>query len=222
MLISKNNYPTSCQNFTGIHIANSKNCIKNIETSIDLYEITNKDRAFLKKLRESVKMSELMPDKNISQQGYDRWQEMLNLALDKALNFGQKSIVAVKDNKPCGIITFKPDKRAYKLDCICTWPVEKGKKVTLAGQTLFKQLFEDFLEAKSHFVSLAAILNGPYSVVEKYMRLGFKQTGGENFLVAMRTNQEQVKNTMKYLNDIIITNHTFSTNDINLLEKLEL
>lgn len=222
MLISKNNYLVNSQNFTGIHIANSKNCIKNIETNIDLYEITNKDRAFLKKLRESVKMSELMPDKNISQQGYDRWQEMLNLAIDKAFNSDRKSVIAVNDNKPCGIITFMPGKRTYKLDCICTWPVEIGKKVTLAGQTLFKQMFEDFLTAKSHFIELVAILNGPFSVVHKYMHLGFKQTGGENFLVAMRTNQEQVKNTMKTLDDIIITNHISDAKDINLLEKLGL
>ena len=54
------------------------------------------------------------------------------------------------------------------------------------------------------------------------MRLGFKQTGGENFLVAMRTNQEQVKKTMKYLDDIIITNHITGAEDINLLNKLDL
>ena len=208
--------------FTGIHIANSVNCIKNIETSIDLYEITNKDRAFLKKLRESIKVRDLMPDVKIPKEGFDRWQEMLNLAIDKAENTGHKSFIAAKDNKPCGIITFKPDKRTFYLDCICTWPVEVGKKVTLAGQTLFKQMFSEFLKQKSNFIELTAILNGPFPVVHKYMRLGFKQVGGENFLVAMRTNQEQCKNTMKYLDDIIITSPADSSKDINLLEKLEL
>ncbi len=209
-------------NFKGIHLATSRTCIKNLETSIDLYEVTNKDRAFLKKLKETVKMSDLMPDKMISKEGYDRWQEMLSLAVDKAAGSDRKTIIAAKDNKPCGIITYKPDKRTYELDCICTWPVEAGKKVALAGQTLFKQMFSEFLKQKSNFIELVAILNGPFPVVHKYMRLGFKQTGGENFLVAMRTNQEQVKNTMKYLDDIIITTPVNDSKDVNLLEKLDL
>ncbi len=208
--------------FTGIHIATSTNCIKNVETKIDLYEITSKDKAFLKKLKETVNMENLFPDKRISKDEYQRWQDMLSISVDQAFNNGNKSIIAVKDNKPCGIITFKPDKRTYFLACICTWPVETGKKVVLAGQTLFKQMFSEFLAQKSNFIELVAILNGPFSVVPKYMRLGFKQTGGENFLVAMRANQERVKNIMKNLDDIIITAPVNDSKDVNLLDKLDL
>ena len=50
------------QSFSGINIAKSTNCIKNIETNIDLFEITKKDKTFLNKLRASVKMNELMPN----------------------------------------------------------------------------------------------------------------------------------------------------------------
>lgn len=73
-------------------------------------------------------MNELMPDAKIIKSEFDRWQEMLNVALDKALNSDRKCFIAAKDNKPCGIITFQPGKNKYHLDCICTWPVETGKK----------------------------------------------------------------------------------------------
>ena len=218
-----NNYKASQPlKFTGIHIANSTNYIKNAETNIDLYQITRNDRAFLQKLRNTIKMNELMPDAKITKSEFDRWQEMLNVALDKALNTDRKCFIAAKDNKPCGIITFHPGKNKYHLDCICTWPVEAGKKVVLAGQTLFKQMFTDFLGSKANILSLDAILNGPFDTVSNYSRLGFKQVGGENWLVAMRTNRETTEKTMKHLNNIINTTSANNDKDLNLLETLDL
>lgn len=212
----------SSPKFNGIHIANATNCIKNAETNIGLYQITSNDRPFLQKLRNTIKMNELMPDAKITKSEFDRWQEMLNVALDKALNSDRKCFIAAKDNKPCGIITFQPGKNKYHLDCICTWPVETGKKVVLAGQTLFKQMFTDFLGSKANMLSLDAILNGPFDTVSKYSRLGFKQVGGENWLVAMRTNRDTTEKTMKHLNNIINTNPTNNDTDLNLLETLDL
>lgn len=218
-----NNYKASQPlKFTGIHIANSTNYIKNAETNIDLYQITRNDRAFLQKLRNTIRMNELMPDAKITKSEFDRWQEMLNVALDKALNTDRKCFIAAKDNKPCGIITFHPGKNKYHLDCICTWPVEAGKKVVLAGQTLFKQMFTDFLGSKANILSLDAILNGPFDTVSKYSRLGFKQVGGENWLVAMRTNRETTEKTMKHLNNIINTTSANNDKDLNLLETMDL
>lgn len=208
--------------FCGIHIANSTNCIKNAETSIGLYQITHNDRPFLQKLRNTIKMNELMPNAKFTKAEFDRWQEMLNVALDKALNSDRKCFIAAKDNKPCGIITFHPGGNKYHLDCICTWPVEAGKKVTLAGQTLFKQMFTDFLNSKANTLSLDAILNGPFSTVSKYSRLGFKQVGGENWLVAMRINRETTEKTMKTLNDIIDSTPINNNKDVNLLDTLDL
>lgn len=213
-------HPTQ-QSFSGINIAKSTNCIKNIETNIDLFEITNKDKIFLNKLRNSVKMNELMPDSRITKAEFDRWQEMLNLALDKAQIKDRKCIIAAKDKKPCGIITFHPGQNKYYLDCICTWPIETGKKVTLAGQTLFKQMFADFLNSKANILDLTAILNGPFDTVSKYSKLGFKQIGGENFLVAMRTNRDTTEKTMKKLDNIINTTKSNNNDDINLLNVLE-
>ena len=222
MQIQKSFNTAHQQKFRGIHIANSTNCIKNVETSIDLFQITPKDKFFLKNLRERVKMNELMPGTKITKDEFERWQEMLNLALDKGQLNDRKCIIAAQKNKPCGIITFQPGKNKYYLDCICTWPAETGKKVALAGQTLFKQMFTDFLNSRANFIYLTAILNGPFDTVSKYTRLGFKQTGGENWLVTMRTNRNTTEKTMNHLEDIINTIQTKTNEDINLTEKLEL
>ncbi len=83
-------------------------------------------------------------------------------------------------------------------------------------------MFTDFLGSKANILSLDAILNGPFDTVSKYSRLGFKQVGGENWLVAMRTNRDTTEKTMKHLNNIINTTPTNSNKELNLLETLDL
>ena len=139
------------QSFSGINIAKSTNCIKNIETNIDLFEITKKDKTFLNKLRASVKMNELMPNSRITKAEFDRWQEMLNLALDKAQYKDRKCIIAAKDKKPCGIITFHPGQNKYYLDCICTWPVETGKKSNTCRANVIQTNVYRFLKQQSKY-----------------------------------------------------------------------
>lgn len=213
---------TNTPSFQGIYLGKSKNYINNIETGIDLFEITNKDKAFLEKLRNTVKMEKLFPSDQIPEYKYDRWQEMLSGAVDTAYNRNRKCIIAAKDNKPCGIMTFEQGEKRFHLDCVCTWPVEVGHKVPLAGQTLFKQMFGYFLESKANLLDLTAILNGPFDTVCKYMRLGFKQTGGENNLVAMRITRSRAEDTMKKLNDVIFTTKSKNSTEVDLSKELNL
>lgn len=210
-----------CQspNFKGLYLANSTNYIKNVKTSIDIYEITSRDKEFLKALKQSIKFENLFPDKNITKQGFDRWHDILGFAVNKLHFDDYKGLIAVKENKPCGILAYKPGK-SYYLDSICTWPVETGKKVPLAGQTMFKQLFSEFLKINGIKIELTAIQNGPFPVIHKYLRLGFKPTGGEDYLVRMRAFPAEIRNTMKYLNEIIFTKNINDNENINLFNKL--
>ena len=218
-----NIYNTSINpNFTGIKLETSKNFVKNIETKIDLYEITKKDDNFLEKLRNKIKMKELMPDSNITEDEFERWQEIFNLAIRRANTSNRTSILAVKDDKPCGILTYQSNGKTFNIESVCTWPVNKGEKVTLAGKSLFKTLFSKFLSNDSEIIKLNAILNGPFSAVSKYMQLGFKQTGGEDYLVAMRTNKEGVKQALEKLNKIIFTEKNKSSKEVDLLKKCNL
>lgn len=209
-------------NFNGIHVAKATNVVDGLKTTIDIYKMTPKDDRFLMQLRSSKKMIDLMPDNKITTQQYNRWQFLFEYVISQSFHRGEQSYLAAVNKKPCGIISFKPTENKFDLDCICTWPAEIGKKVKMAGQTLFKQMFEDFQNSPAKIINLTAITDGPYSTVSKYMKLGFKQTGGEDGLVTMRTNREAVEKTLEKLNENIKTTSISDGKDENLFEILSL
>lgn len=217
----QNNF-NSNPNFNGIHVAKSTNIIDGVKTSIDLYKMTPKDDKFLMQLRSTKKMKDLMPDNRITPFQFNRWQFLFEYVISQSFHRGEHSYLAAVNKKPCGIISFKPTETKFDLDCICTWPVEVGKKVKMAGQTLFKQMFEDFKNSNANIINLTAITDGPYSTVPKYMRLGFKQTGGEDNFVTMRTNREDVTKTLEKLNENIETTQISGGKDENLFDILSI
>ncbi len=174
-------------NFKALHIANCGD--------LKLYKLTDKaDFKYIQTLPQKIHTEDLMP--NLTKDEYSRWNEMLEYAVDNATNGVNTTYLETKDNKPCGIITFFKDK-ITELDCICTWPVEYGKKVKLAGQTLFYQLFSDFEKIKGgKKIKLEAITNGPYDTVRKYEKLGFKQFDTYPTKVTMETTAAKIKNTL--------------------------
>lgn len=199
-------------NFKALHIANCGN--------LKLYKITDKsDLNYIKELPQKIKTENLMP--NLSKDEYSRWNEILQYAVDNALTPGNTTYLETYNNKPCGIITFFEDK-ITELDCICTWPIEFGKKVKFAGQTLFYQLFSDFQKIKGgKKIKLEAITNGPYDTVSKYEKLGFQQTDTLPTKVKMETTAPKVKNTLKNLSNTIEYKET-NPEKINLYTELEL
>ena len=180
-------------NFDALRIAKAGN--------LDIYRISGvNDLKFLKTLPESVKTENLMP--NLSLQQYSRWNEMLQYAVQHSMHPDNITYLSAVDNKPCGIITFLPDK-ITRLDCICTWPVEFGKKVKLAGQTLFYQLFRDFQIFNAKKIKLEAITNGPYDTVSKYEQLGFIQTDVLPTKVKMELSSQKAEESFKKLSERI-------------------
>ncbi len=170
---------------------------------LHLYKITDRnDFKFLKDLSSRIKIDELMP--NLSKQEADRWHEMLEYAVNCAHSSGNITYIETINNQPCGIITYNSDKNTTILDCICTWPVETGKKVCLAGKALFYQLFKDFKDSHGKKLKLDAITNGPYDVITKYEQLGFKRTSNVHpTKIEMEMSAPKVSETQRRLVDII-------------------
>ncbi len=185
MQLSKNNNI----NFGALHVANCGN--------IKLYKaVTQSDYNFIKQLPDKIDTKTLMPQ--LSKDAYARWNEMIQYASDNALNKENTTYLEFFNNKPCGIITFKSGK-TFDLDCICTWPVEIGKKVQQAGQILFYQLFCDFKKIKGKKIKLEAITNGPYNTVQKYEKLGFKQLETLPTKIKMEITSPKVDHTLSKL-----------------------
>lgn len=212
-----NNYK---QNFTAFHVANTKNILNNIETNLKIYELTPNDINFLKNMRKSINLEELMPE--LDKNKLNVWQQIFNIAVNQAANSSKKGLLASYNNKPCGIMAYTPNNTKYKIETICTWPAEPTQKVPLVGKTLFDILFLDFLKSKANFIDLDAVTNGPFNAISKYMSLGFKQRGGENNIIAMRIKHEDVFKSVEKLSDFIKIKFQKIQSEIDLSETLTL
>jgi len=208
----------SPQTFTAIHIANTKNYIKNIETPIEIYELSEFDTSFLKSLRKQVNLKELMP--GIDENKLNVWENIFHIAVNQVTGRRKTVLMAVHNNQPCGLMAYTQKPLKYEVNTICTWPTEQGKKVPNAGKTLFYMLFKDFIKNNANSIDLDAVTNGPFNAVSKYMKLGFKQRGGENDIIAMRATRERIIDTFQKLNEVIKSDIQINNSEVNLLEKL--
>lgn len=180
--------------FGALHIANAGD--------LKLYKLTEHiDKGYLKNLPQEVRIDELLP--NLTPDGAKRWQEMLEYAVFMAQEPDNITLLETLGNKPCGIITYELGKNS-SLDCICTWPIETGKKVYLAGKTLFYCLFEDFLANRGSKIKLEAVTDGAVDTVKKYSELGFKKTSDAfTRKTLMEANSFSVKAALERLKQLI-------------------
>ena len=205
--------------FTGIHILNTK-CLSrdNKITRLKVFELTPDDKPFLRYMYNNLEIEKLAP--KIDSSKMEVWYTMLKEAIDLAGGQKYKSYLLAKGKKPCGVMTFEPNSNKYEITRVCTWPVKKCEKVPLAGKTLFKTAFEDFLKSNARTIEIDAIKNGPYDTVGKYMQLGFKSVGGGNFVEVMRTTRSTVTHTLEKLNSLITSKPITKIENRNLFEEL--
>lgn len=213
--------PQYSPSFRAIKIAETRNVINGAVTKLDVYQVSHRDKSFLHTLCDTTDMKKLMP--GLEKDEYRRWHEMLEIATDKAESTDRKSFVIAQDKHPCGIITFKPGKNIFALDCICTWPIEFGKKVNLAGQTLFKMMFEDFSKTKANKIRLEAITDGPYPTEPKYTKLGFKAIGSrDDNKIEMEISSNNVRNSLNNLKNKIQQTNIQDSETVNLCDEFDI
>lgn len=208
-------------NFAGIHILNTR-CLSrdNKITRLKVFELTREDMPFLQQMYRNIELEKYVT--NIPPAKMEVWYTMLKETINLSGANANKSYLLAKGKRPCGIITFEPNSNKYEITRVCTWPVKKREKVPLAGKTLFKIAFEDFLKSSANIITIDAIKNGPYDTVSKYMQLGFKPMGGGNFIEVMRTTRTAVIQTLQKLNSLITSKPTGKTENVNLFEKLSI
>ena len=94
------------------------------------------------------------------------------------------------DNKPCGVMAVSPREYTHNVDYVCTWPTEPNKKAPFGAQILFAEMFRNFLETSANIIELTATRFG--NAITKYLALGFKPCGGDNYTEIMRITRERV------------------------------
>ena len=180
-------------NFQGINIAN----VNVAGNSFKLYRLTSKDKQFVNELYHNIDLKEMMP--NLKSLEYTIWDNMTSHGLFDGSWHCAQSILTTLNKKPCGVANYTLASRNSELNYISTWPLEKGKKVSFAGKSLFMHIFQDFLKTDFRSINLAAMTYAPFDVVSKYLSLGFKSRGGDNFQNLMTINRDSVINTVEKL-----------------------
>ena len=187
--------------FQAIKVAKTQNTIGKKVTNIDLYKIQKEDYDFLLNLKKQVDYKKFFP--KLHSLAIDRWKHILDYCINCAVCPDHTTYVAISDGKPSGIISYTYDKSGIYLSGICSIPTEPEKKVHYGGQTLFLQLFKDALEDDVKNISLSAVNNGPFNVVNKYEKLGFTKDPTSYPYTNMVCNKYKIKEKDKELSKII-------------------
>lgn len=209
-------------NFKAIKVATIKNLVMERAPDIEIYQLRLEDYGFLQKLNSVIDYKKLCP--KLAKSLQERWDNVFHYCIFKAFSFGNLTYLAVKNNIPCGILTYNENKGIY-LDGICSIPNKKGEKTHLAGKALFYQLFKDAESKHVKDIRLDAITDGPFDVIKKYENLGFKNIGykvseNKTLYAEMVCNKEKIKKQLKQLPTEIAYEETFERR--NLIDFIKL
>lgn len=205
-------------NFKGIPVSDIH--VRGLESKIRIHKLTKNDTEFIDKLCDNINLSELMP--KIQPKKLDFWKSIIEWGLNASKQSDKKGYLLTYDGIPCGNLTYAeyPDK--FHLNYVSTWPIQKEQKVPFAGQVLFKQLYEDFIQSKLQKIELNASRFSPFSIIGKYLQLGFKMLGGDDCCEKMATDRTRVLQTLQKLNQIIEIKPIIDAPEENLAATLKL
>ena len=210
--------PVSNINTRGIPIADIK--VKGINNSYKLFSVNFKDRVFLNKMYEAVKLDKLMP--GLFEYDYIIWDEILHTAINKSKGAYSKSLLGVCNNKPYGILHYNDFGKEYQLHYVATFPTEPQKRVPCGGQILFNELLKRFIQSDKKGIELCAVKDSPFNPVETYRRLGFKKTDEDSYNEFMYISRNNAVQTLLEQNEYIISTPAKNKENLNLEKELSL
>ena len=175
--------------------------VNNLAGEFKLYKITPEDKSFLDNLYNNIDFERLYPD--LSKLQYIIWSSILRFGIENAPLSKYVTYLSAYNNKPCGLINFTPSDNGYRLNYVCTWPVEAKKRVPCAGQVLFHRFFNDMLGNNGSKAALSVLKRSPFNPSSKYMKLGFKLMGGDNWQDEMSITRSKAESTFGKLEKFI-------------------
>ena len=189
---------TNSISFKGINISNANL----LGHKMSICKLTQKDAPLIEKLGKEVDLKELIP--NIDKNNFEIFNAILQGSFRHALDKNKHSMLLTCDDKPCGIMVNLNKTACHFVNYICTWPIEPDKKAPFGAQTLFEEMFKNFLNSQA-----------------KFMRIGFTPRGGDNDVELMKISREKVLESYKKLKERINLEPANNKEDIDLLKELK-
>lgn len=163
-----NNTSFKAKEFAVVDVA-----IKNITQSFKVYSLDYDDRVFLDNMASNIKLKSLTAGSGFKDGVLRTWKRIINNAvLMSGFTTPQKSFLFVKDNKPCGIISYKDMQDCY-LDNVASWPVSKNKYVKYTGMSMLKFLFHNCEKNNVKRIGLDVVSNSRIDLDTFYSKFGF-------------------------------------------------
>ena len=203
--------------FCGIPISTVK--VKNNNSVYKLYDIkTEADLDFLKKMPNILDFRKLMP--GLREIDYIIWERLFGSAVESAKNTTNSVYIETCDNVPCGLMNYFHRNNIYHINYVVTFPDKPGHRVPCGGQILFNELYKRFLSSNANKVELQALKDSPFDPISKYLKMGFKMLGGDNYSEAMRINRVNAVETFRKQNEYIFSEPLKNQKDVDLEKTL--
>ena len=190
--------------------------------TLKLYELEYADRTLLEKMSANIDLKKLFSQKKFLTKQLQSWHNIIdNAILMSGFSNPEQAFLAVKNNKPCGIITFQslPTKEIY-LDNLATWPVSKDKKVRFAGQVLVNALFNEAEKCGVKTITLDLCKNLKDLSLSFYEKLGFSNKQQINETLSISA--QDYKKSLNHLKDSIQITENPNKSNINLENVLDI
>ena len=198
--------------FKAIPIANIK--VKGLESKYKLYEMTHKDRPFLEDFYDSIDLQTLMP--GLKDEDYKTWDGIIQSAIELSARGGRKTLLEMCDEKPCGLLNYSNLGNHFHLNYIATIPLEPNKKVPFAGQILMNEFFRRLLDSCVDKIELKALRNSPFSPISKYLKLGLKPTGGNDYTETMKMYRDGIVEACNKQDEFLCYEPILNQKNVNL------
>lgn len=200
--------------FKGINISNSNV----LGYKMRIYKLTEKDAPFINELKNNINLQKLYP--GIKKDDFEIYNDILQRGLKASISKNKSSLLLTCNNIPCGILVNSEKNSKHFVDYICTWPIESNKKAPFGAQTLFLQMFKDFLLTNSNFIELNATRFG--NAISKYLKLGFKPCGGDNYTEIMKIKRSDIEKSLNLLQNKINLQPTLNNTELDLSKILNI
>ena len=201
------NQPT----FKGINIAQVA------DKNVKIFDVTSRDVVFLENIYKNIKIKKLIS--HLSDEGEAVYDTILKEGLHSAQSSSSHAMLLSYEDTVCGLMVDSLETSKHYLDYLCTWPIKKDKKAPFGAQTLFQQLFKNFLNIDRQILELDAVRYG--KAITFYQRLGFKPVGGDGYYETMRITKDKVREVLQALQKKIPLLSVENPKDVSLEETLK-